>query len=134
MPYNVEWLMKDRIFEIHASGVVTLEEMEAYSSTIISMLEQSPYPLIHAIADDAHVESFPRLALFSKIPWLRHPKMGWLVSYGIDQPVARFVGHTAGQITRLRLRLVKDYDEAIEFLQYVDVTLPDLNQFDQSTQ
>jgi hypothetical protein len=83
---------------------------------------------MHQLADARELESMPGLAALSKITYVKHPKMGWQVSFGLRKPLVKMVINIMSQVFKVRSRDFDTLEEALAFLQEVDSMLPDLHE------
>lgn len=60
----------------------------------------------------------------------KHPRVGWVIVIGIQNRMFMFFISTALQIFRARLRFMPSMNAALEFLQDIDSTLPNLQSID----
>lgn len=130
MPVKIGWLVENRISYFRYEGDVHIREVAEASRIGILLIEQSDHQLIHSIQDSRYQKSFPNNvnALAQTVQEaLRHPRMGWLLSVGIDNDLVRFVATLVSQLTRTRHRIIEDYDEALAFLKRIDASLPDIS-------
>lgn len=131
MPVKIGWLLENRISYFRYEGDVHIREVEEAARIGIRLIEMSDEPLIHSIQDNRFQKSFPsnvKVLLSTVNEAMRHPRMGWLLSVGIDSDLIRFVATFVNKLTRTRHRVIADYDEALAFLSSVVTTLPDLSQ------
>jgi hypothetical protein len=130
MPIHIGWLIENRVSYFRYKGDITVEELEQASQIGLDLIEQCDAPLLHTIQDNTAMTSFPNNAavlLKTVRSSLMHPRMGWMISVSIQNKLTRQLSGLVSQITRTRHRIVETTTEAIEFLNYVDSTLPDLS-------
>lgn len=133
MPVTLCWLVEDRITIQNYIGNVTVEEINHVANYGISILDNSDEQLSHSIIMANQLTGFPRqVAPLIKVVHntLAHPKMGWLMSVGIESDVIRFVSKIVVSATRARHRVVDTYEEAAGLLMQADATLPNLYTID----
>jgi len=129
MPIKIGWLVENRISYYGYYGDVSVEELQQGQPIGQKMLSECEAPLLHTIQDNTHMTSFPSNAAFLvKITraLLSHPRMGWMVTVGIENQFIQKLAAFVAQISRTRYRTFNTLDEAIAFLAYVDETLPDM--------
>ena len=125
MPIELSWLVEGHLILHNNVGDILESDMLNIDIPLNAMLDAATSPLVHVIVSTEQQGKAPAsLRAFTQATWTRHPRLGWTVVIGLDHPVLRFVADTAGQIFKMRVRFVKTPSEAIEFLQYVDATLP----------
>lgn len=126
MAYTQEWLIENAVIHSTYAGDLSIEDFQESVSNVVAYFDASDRPLVHVLVDNKDVESHPtRLGELNRLtrPMFDHPKMGWLIIYGYTNPVAKFLSKMLAQIFKTRFRMVETYDEAVEFLQWVDTTL-----------
>lgn len=134
MPVKVGWLVENRISYFKYTGDVTIEEVTEAAAIGLEFLYQSDAPLIHSIQDNSEQTSFPKEVgqlMKSVRTALSDPKMGWMMTVGLEGDVIRFVVTLVGRIARTRHRMFDTLEETVEFLQHVDTSLPDLSNIQQ---
>lgn len=127
MPIRGGWYIPQRVLLTEFRGDIADEEFVTASGhpAIVPEMEASPAPLIHFIFDSQQVTQMPGLRVASQTPLARHPKVGWvIIIQSKTNPAFRMISSLLAQITRLRSRFVDSETGAIEFLQYIDPTLP----------
>lgn len=125
-----KWWIKNRVFFNEYNGQTTADDLVAMSEANLEYLENSDAPLVHCIVNIENMTQVPlniRVVQSGTVKSLRHPKMGWLIAYGKSDKMMSFIAQAVTQIFKTRYRLVDTYQEAVEFLQSVDATLPDLS-------
>ena len=131
MPVTFHWLAKDKIIYTHFSGVVTISEIKQVATESINLINSinSESPLIHGIVDNRDVIQFPQntyqvnRALYKL---LRHQRLGWIIYVTDMNPILKMLSSLVAQMAQTRYRSFSTPQDAIEFLQYVDTSLPDL--------
>jgi len=129
MPIRGGWYIKGRVQITEYRGVISDDEFlkAADHPDLIATIEASPAPLVHFIFNADAVTRMPSLRVGGKPAIASHPKVGWIVVVRRTQnPVFKMIASILGQMTKLRVRFVNSEAEAIEFLHYVDSTLPEL--------
>ncbi len=133
MPADTYWLVEDRVLQVDLSGDVDAEMVLAAATKAAEFIDAAPdqsvVPLIHALVDAAEIASFPKtLKEFADVykPMASHQQMGWVLLYGTDDPLIRFITNAASQMYSTRYRQFATRAEALAFLQDIDSTLPDL--------
>lgn len=136
MPIEVYWYLDKRVSYFKYSGVITVEDLQQSAEIGRQLLDSSDAPLVHSIQDSGAITEFPRnLYNVHKITneSLTHPRMGWLISTGINDQITRFVAEMLSKVTKHRQRFVITVDEALTFLNEVDASLPDLKSLPRPT-
>jgi hypothetical protein len=132
MPYEISWIRQERVFCIRFSGTITLEEFEAASRAGLGIFLDSAADRVHELIDCTKISRFPTnltriYAIFSAKDWQEgRRKVGWVVFFGINSPVMRFVASAVCRMMVIRFRIVATQEDALAFLKEQDETL-DLN-------
>lgn len=129
MTHYQDWLIANKVVYVKFWGDVSVEEIgEAFakSNTLSLASENTPVHFLHSWGD---VKTFPR-----KLHELRRltttvkgdsRRIGWVVAYGTENRLMRFLGDVFFQMFRVRFRMFLYEQEAIAFLRYIDPILPD---------
>jgi hypothetical protein len=126
MPYDISWLVEKQVINLILDGEMTVETIDEMSKAIIEYLDSSDKPLVHLLIDDSNARSSIRhIKSVTEVgKSLSHPRFGWLIIYGSTNKTYQFMAYMISQVTKIRHRRFGTLDEAIQFLQTVDVTLP----------
>jgi hypothetical protein len=111
-------------------GKVGADDLITYDQNVIRIMDEATVPMLHAIYDYTHAEALPSLKDLSTLKSGSHPKVGWSVFVGVPNPFIKFLVSVTIQIMRVRLRFFDTFEEAKQFIQEMDSTLPDLTSFD----
>src|SRR4051794_21008942 len=115
MPYEVGWLVENRVIVQRFYGVMELDQFRETVSKTTDMIVAGT-PFVHVVTDMSSVQKFPmNLQALSSITGKKHPHMGWFIMVGAN-PLARFTMATLSQIINMRLRGVTTMTEALQFL------------------
>ncbi|MFZ4816445.1 MAG: hypothetical protein ACOYL5_18055 [Phototrophicaceae bacterium] len=125
MPLEFHWLLEGQIILHHNIGDITEDDMLQGDDPLNRLLDAATSPLVHVIVLTAQQGKMPKsVSSFTQASWTRHPRLGWTVIVGLQDPILRFIASTAGQIFKMRMKFVETPQDALTFLQYVDSTLP----------
>lgn len=121
MPHKQAWLIKDHVVSVTFTGTLSAKDIgDAFRTSGDYAIEASEGP-VHFLHDWRVVDSFP--TSLSKVMKeargsTRAPahKVGWVVAYGKNNRLFRWMGDVFFQIFGLQFRLFKTRDEAIAFL------------------
>lgn len=122
MPFNTHWIINRRVIADRIDQNLTLELQQAHDDLIQGLLEQSERQTSHVILDCSDV-SFPT---FRKRDWIKNPHLGWLVLHGVKNPLYKLSVAVVLQILGIRYHFADNEDDALQFLQDVDISLPKL--------
>jgi hypothetical protein len=132
MPYQVSWLLENRIILARHFGVLTGEELLAYLDESMAMRDRANEingpggPLINTLTDARRLEASP-MTLREIQPMmraLRQQRTGWSV-YVHPGRMERFLAGVGHQFAGVRYRLFAAMPEAITFLTGIEPLLRD---------
>ncbi len=126
MSSQVSWFLEKRVILTYNEGVVTDEDMFANDQPIIDYLNQCTVPLVHMIVDHRKGLGSPSSKALAQLSWPKHPKVGWMILVGMANPFQKFVVTVTSNFFKTRMRMINTMDEALDFLNQVDSTLPAL--------
>jgi len=124
MAIEVSWLLEDRVILAEISGVVSQEDLPSYDAAVQQHLNASTGPTVHLVVDQTRSESKFDTRLMAGLRFPRHPKLGWMIPLGATAPGAKAVGKLAAQSLHVSVHNAGTRDEALDFLQRADATLP----------
>src|SRR5262245_25915737 len=129
MPIQMQWYCEGLVMYVEISGDITTADMIAYSNTLKQLVDSSDAPLVHMITDVSGITSHPSLReimKYTKMP----ARLGWSLVIGMNtNAIVRFIAQAVSSALRLRYRELTSLDQALDFLQKMDSTLPDLYLF-----
>jgi len=120
MPYTTGWVIDNGIIKTRITQNLTPDSKESKDALLNQMLEQSEKQNTHIILDCTDL-NFPS---FRNWRWIRNARLGWLVIYGIHNPLMKFGMSLGLQALGVRFQFVDNQEAALNFLQEVDITLP----------
>ena len=120
MPYTTEWVIDNGIIKTRIAANLTPDRREAKDRLLNQLLQESEKQNTHIILDCSDL-NFPT---FHNWRWIRNTGLGWLVMFGVDNPITKFAMSLGLQALGVRSHFVDDYESAVKFLQEVDITLP----------
>jgi hypothetical protein len=126
MPYELTWLVEGRVVLGKFIGQLAEDSIPEYDKTMLEYLNIGTGALVHQLADARELESMPGMAALNKLTYGRHPRMGWQLSFGLRKPLIKMAINIMSQVFKMRSRNFDTQEEALDFLQSVDATLPDL--------
>lgn len=140
MPVQLSWYLPGRI--ILSSGTLEPEEIAERNRLLLALIEsEGEPPFVHVLIDhtrsaysegdlEAHARS---LSAYVKLDHeevreklLHHSRLGWVVSVATPTASLKMAGTISSQQRNYRWHSVDTFDEALEFLQSRDTTLPNL--------
>lgn len=128
MPVQLSWHLENRVMMVVAEGDYTDEELINLDAQVIKYLDQSSAPLVHMIMDRQGTNHIPSIKSVTMVKWPKHPRYGWTLVVGSTNPFQRFVVAIANNFFKGRQRNFDTREEALDFLNLVDSTLPPLRE------
>jgi hypothetical protein len=108
------------------SGNLPETEIPNFDQLMRDYLDAGTGALVHHLADLRELDGMPGLAALGKFTYVKHPQMGWQVSFGLRRPLVKMLANIMSQVFKMRSRDFDTLEEALDFLQTVDATLPNL--------
>ena len=121
MPYDISWLVEDRVMMIHLMGDLTIEALSTMTDESFELVRNSAYK-VHAIVDHSAVTSMPNLIrLITDVPRNRHKNQGITINIMPDmKSLNKFMTTSLMQVIGLEQRFATDLDEAKRIIQKID--------------
>src|SRR5690242_8209805 len=126
MPIQLSWYLENRVILLSNHGEIKDQDLFDIDEPIIDYMNQCDAPLVHLIVDNRDGFNQPSAKSVTQVKFPKHPKMGWLIMVGVDNPIQKFVVAVGASFFKTRVRIFKTMDEAANFLNEVDSTLPAL--------
>jgi hypothetical protein len=127
MSIQLSWYLENRVMLLVNHDQNTDQDMLAIDQPMINYLNQSNAPLVHVIMDNIGSTYTPSIKVLKTLQYPKHPRLGWLILIGLINPFQRFIAAVVTTFFKTRLRMVNTMDEALDFLNEVDSTLPELH-------
>ena len=124
MPSQVSWLLENRVMLTYNQGVVSDQDMFNIDQPVLDYMNQCTAPLVHMIVDHRNGIGSPSTKALAQLQWPKHPKVGWMIMVGMANPFQKFVVAVASNFFKTRMRMFDRMDEALDFLNEIDSTLP----------
>lgn len=129
MPFEISWLVEGRVIFAKLSGVLNEQDATLYDEHICYYLNWGKAAYIHSVVDCTQLQQIPSFQTLAHMKLLQHPHLGWTVTIGTNRnKVVHMLMSMMSQRGKGRLRQVEEMDDALAFLQEIDLKLPDLNQ------
>jgi len=129
MYITVKWHIKGKLLLLSGEGIVNYETLSNAIQETRSYMNQTDEPLVHLLIDARNASSEIK-SLKDRIEVLRpvfeHPKCGWSILVGQDNPFANFLISTAAQIMKARFRSFKSVQDGMDFLIQVAPSIDDI--------
>lgn len=138
-PIQVEWLIEGRLLRV--PGTTNREMMTYRNRLVLEAIErQGSKPMVHVLIDhrtsctSGDEEAQPRSARDYILDHdeirerlLSNPLLGWVISVATPNAGLKMAGTVTSQRDAYRWRSVATMEEALDWLQQVDGTLPNLS-------
>jgi hypothetical protein len=123
MPYEIWWMVEQRVVYQRCYGELTIEELKANNDEFVACLMQGT-PLVHTIVDLTEVTKFPLklndMAQAFKRSDEAVARLGFTLVVGAN-PMFNFFGRVLTQLwNKARFRMCTTTQEAVEMLGQVD--------------
>lgn len=129
MPIESYWILPEKILHVSIIGDITVDEVAQASNDAITIFNTSSTAPIHIIVDDSRGGDPPKSIrkLIDAIMVVRHANMGWMILYGGENKLAKYILQILASFTNLRYRRCQTLREAVAFLITVDDSLTDMD-------
>ncbi len=128
MPYQTGWYAENRIILTRYTGIIGVEDIRGQIAETHTLIEQGT-PLIHSIIDLSQIDKWPPLNVVNEFRAMDieavRGRIGWSIIVA-NNMVLKFGSSLFAPIFNLRQRIFSSLDEALNFLQENDSTLPNL--------
>lgn len=139
MPVEVWWYLPGRI--LYSPGSLVKEDIAARNAIALEMIEsEGQPPMVHTLIDHTNrysaddLRAQPRQASYYtsassdevRQNLISHPLLGWVLSINTPTSALKMAGTVMSQQSSYRWRSFETLDDALDFLQRIDPTLPDL--------
>ncbi len=123
MPFDIRWYIPHRVIYINVHGELTLEDLRQSHAATLDYIAQGQAP-VHIISDTSAMEKFPHgLNAYKEILGQKtHPNTGWVVTITHNQ-LQRLLANMTTQIAGGQQKSMVSFEDALDFLQRVDLTL-----------
>jgi hypothetical protein len=132
MAFELSWYLENRVILLTGHGEGSDQNLLDIDQQVINYLNQSNATLVHLIMDQRNLpppsssKAASQIKLASQLKWPKHPKYGWAILVGPSNSLQRFVIAVATNFFKVRQRTFDTMDEALDFLNDIDSTLPAL--------
>lgn len=126
MPVQLSWYIEHRVIQIINSGEISDQDMLDSDQPIIDYFNESNVPLVHLIVDNSNARYTPSVKSVTMAKFPKHAKCGWVLLVGPANSFMRFVNAVVSNIFKTRNRMFETFDEALDFLNDMDGSLPPL--------
>ena len=126
MPGHVQWLIPNRVIYVKIAGDYQLETVKQVLAAAKPMVDNGIAP-VHVVWDMTEITKMPTdiREPISQLNHLRdHPNGGWITMIA-NSVMIRFAGQIASRLLGANYRSVSTFDEAIQTLSRIDLTIAD---------
>jgi hypothetical protein len=116
---EILWIEEGHILYIHVPEVMTTEVMDLINRRIIYLIETTHTTKeLHIVVDQSDLRQFPlNLITYShELTWLKHPRLGWLATFGNTNPILAFAVATITKFAGIRFYRADSQEDAVRFL------------------
>jgi hypothetical protein len=131
MTIELSWLVEKRIIYGSNYGINKITDFEILDRDMLNFLKQCDTESVHLIYDLQKLEVMPSLWESLRFNW-HYPvdsRVGWHVFVKINNPLHKTIVTIVGKLLRVRVCCLESSIEALDFLQSVDNTLPNLTPY-----
>lgn len=129
--YYQEWLIPNHLVFVRFGGDITVEQIAIAYKRSAELVQESSR-IVHLLHDWEQVETFPtqlrELVSSTRSYRTRRENLGWVVAYGNENHLMKFLGNLFFQMARIKFRMFLERAEAIKFLERIDADLPPLTE------
>ncbi|MCA9913155.1 MAG: hypothetical protein KC496_07390 [Anaerolineae bacterium] len=127
MPYEIQWLIQDRVVYLRDYDVCTLEQFTAALETLNQHFDTGTPPL-YMVHDNREVQQYPTSLSAFRAIMKPHPAVAHLVYIrNPRQPTTRFITTILSTIAGTEFSYVDEVEEAVLLLKAIDPTLEALS-------
>ena len=129
MTHYHEWLIENKVVYVKFWGDISVEEIGVAFAKSNDLALASATPPVHYLHNWGEVTSFPRklheLRRLTKNVKGDSRRIGWVVVFGTENMLMRFIADVFFQMFRVRFRMFLKSEDAIDFIKRIDTTVPD---------
>jgi hypothetical protein len=122
MKIQYNWLVENRVLFADMSGKFEVSDIAEAMNFLLEQLKSEKIECLHLVYNMKGLQPAGRVGELVGVTreLLKHPKLGWIVTYGLDNQVTEFVFKLVIKITNSRVEFVENYESAFAFLKEVD--------------
>lgn len=120
MSLETIWFIPEKVILLRATANLSTGDIIQSTEEGVALIESCTTPKIHVLFDTEELISFSRdvFALSNAVQKLMgHPRYGWFVMFGRNDPIVRFITSIVTQIFKRNFKICDNRQEAIDFLQ-----------------
>jgi hypothetical protein len=127
---KLTWIIEDRLFFLLWPETVDTDVIQDYTQQVMAAMDASKGTSVHYISDTRLMKGLPSLKDSKQVlASFKHSKMGWTISLSGVNPALRMLVQVLSGTIGIHVRTVADIDEALQFLNESDRTLPPLGSY-----
>jgi hypothetical protein len=122
MKIQYNWLIENRVYFADMTGKFELSDIAEAMKFLLEQIKSDKIERLHLVYNMKGLQPAGRVGELVGVTreLLKHPKLGWIVTYGLDNQVTEFVFKLVIKITQSRVEFVENHAQALAFLQQVD--------------
>ena len=122
MKIQYKWLVENRVYFADMTGKFEVEDIAEAMKFLLGQLQNEKIDCLHLVYNMKGLQPAGRVGELVGVTreLLKHPKLGWIVTYGLDNQVTEFVFKLVIKITNSRVEFVENHESALAFLKQVD--------------
>jgi len=118
------WLVEGHIVIFSGNSEIMPEDIAKENDVLAEFLTNGSGSLVHVIGDDRNLTEFPPLEALNEAEWIKHDKLGYFIIVGMSDVISKMKSSIVATKQKIRFRLVDTMEEALDILEYADVSLP----------
>jgi hypothetical protein len=122
MKVQYNWLVENRVFFSEMTGKLDLSDIAEAMKFLLEQLKSEKIERLHLVYNMKGLQPAGRVGELVGVTreLLKHPKLAWIVTYGLDNQVTEFIFKLVIKITNSRVKFVENHAQALAFLQEED--------------
>jgi hypothetical protein len=125
MKIQYNWLAENRVLFAELTGNLQVSDIAEAMKFLLEQLKSDKIECLHLVYNMKGLQPAGRVGELVGVTreLLKHPKLGWIVTYGLDNQVTEFVFKLVIKITNSRVEFVENHSEAMAYLKQIDKTI-----------
>jgi hypothetical protein len=125
MPFQIDWYVPDRVIYWQEYGTLKVEELYQEHEVIGGVLSEYANGSLYLLLDHRDLEFRPPdvPAIRQVLEVFSHPALRHTVVIGDNHPAWRFLAEAIRKFTNAQVQVVRDFEEARQFLVQEGVSL-----------
>lgn len=122
MKIEYRWLLENRVLYAQLTGRLSMTELEESTNYILNLLKQDSSEKLHILYQMDGLQPSGKIGELAKLnrEVLKHPKMGWILSYGLDNKVTEFIFRVVVKTLGAKVKFLENHEAALDFLRVID--------------